>query len=84
MPQGLILIVPALLIVIGLVLLGVALSVLVSAVRTYRRGQDARSRTRPQPLSQLLLIATWSALVLLVGGLVTGAGAIIVARVLAE
>lgn len=81
MPEGLILLVPAVLAVIGLVLMVLAVGVLVSTWRTYLRGQDPKARTKPQPLSHAVLISGWTGLVCVVGGLVAGAGVVIAVRI---
>lgn len=82
MPDRMILVVPALLTLIGLVLVGIATWVAVTAWRTYARGRNPRSHTRPQPAGQAALVTVWALIVGLVGLMLSGAGLLLALRII--
>lgn len=81
MPDRMILVIPAVLSLIGVVLMGIATWVAVTAWSAYARGRDPRSHTRPQPVSQAALVTVWSTIVGLVGLMLGGAGLLLAMRI---
>ena len=82
MPDRMILVVPAVLSLIGVVLMGIAVWVVVTGWRTYARGRNPRSHSRPQPVSQAALVTAWSAIVGIVGLMLSGAGLLLALRII--
>ncbi len=82
MPDRMILLVPAVLSLIGVVLLVIALWVVVAAWRTYLRGRNPRTHTRPQPATQALLLTAWSTVIGVIGAMLAGVGLTLALRLI--
>lgn len=75
------LLIPALIILSGAGLVAIGLSVAFSAWRTYLRGRDPSTHTRPQPVRTPAVHSMWAGVLCVAGCVLSGVGVVLALRI---